>query len=142
MRSIVSYTPHRLGLFDDIDRVFQSLSHDLSLMGCNGPRVDIRAEGERYVLEAELPGLEERDIEVKVEENLLTISSDHEQKSEAKENGYLLKERRSASFCRSFVLPEDVERDKIGASFKDGLLTLDMPKMERAKPKTIDVKKG
>ena len=138
MRNLVTYTPHRLSLFDDMDRLFHNFFDDAPLSRI--PTVDVREEEGRYLLEAELPGLTEKDIEVKVEENLLTISSVKEEKKEEKKDGYLMKERRSSSFCRSFVLPRDAEKEKIEANFKNGLLTLEIPKTEKAKPRSIDIK--
>ncbi len=140
MRNLVTYTPHRMSLFNDMDRLFHSSFDDT--VSHRVPSVDVREEEGRYLLEAELPGLTEKDIDVKVEDNLLTITSAQEVKQEEKKNGYLMKERRSASFRRSFVLPKDAEKEKIEASFKNGLLTLEIPKTEQAKPRKIDVKKA
>ena len=142
MRNLVTYTPTRLSFFDDIDRMFRSVFDSYPVVRRREPSVDIREEEGKYTLEAELPGLSEKDIEVKVEDNLLTISSSTEEKKEEKRYGYLMRERRSSSFSRSFVLPKNVERDKIDANFKDGLLTLRLPKTEKAQPKRIDIKKG
>ncbi len=79
-------------------------------------------------------------MEVKLDNNLLTISSSKDEKKEEKKNGYVLRERRSARFSRSFVLPDGVDREKIVAEFKNGILTLNFPKVPAAKPKTIEVK--
>ena len=140
MRNLVTYTPHRMSIFNDMDRLFHSFFDDT--VSHRAPSVDVREEEDRYLLEAELPGLTEKDIDVKVEDNLLTITSAQEVKQEEKKNGYLMKERRSASFRRSFVLPRDAEKEKIEANFKDGLLTLEIPKTEQAKPRKIDIKKA
>lgn len=140
MRNLVTYTPHRMSVFNDMDRLFHSFFDDT--VSHRAPSVDVREEEDRYLLEAELPGLTEKDIDVKVEDNLLTITSAQEVKQEEKKNGYLMKERRSASFSRSFVLPRDAEKEKIEANFKDGLLTLEIPKTEQAKPRKIYIKKA
>jgi len=140
MRNLVTYTPHRLSVFNDMDRLFHSFFDDT--VSHRVPSVDVREEEGRYLLEAELPGLTEKDIDVKVEDNLLTITSAQEVKQEEKKNGYLMRERRSTSFSRSFVLPKDAEKEKIEANFKNGLLTLEIPKAEQAKPRKIDVKKA
>jgi HSP20 family protein len=91
-------------------------------------------------MEVELPGLTEKDVEVKLENTLLTISSNRDEKKEEKKNGYVLRERTSTHFSRSFVLPEGVDREKIAAEFKNGVLQLFFPKVPAAKPKTIEVK--
>ncbi len=138
MKSLMTYNPSSL-----IDRAFDSFFDDAFAWGrSNSHRaVDIREEDGAYVVEAEIPGLTEKDIEVKVENDLLTIASKKEANREEKKGGYLLKERRSESFERTFVLPADVDREKIEARFENGLLVLSLPKSEAAKPKQIEVKK-
>ena len=142
MNSLIKYQPSYLDMFDDLDRVFDSLVGGTSLGRARVPAVDIREEEDRYVLEAELTGLTEKDVEVKVQDNLLLISSKQEKETEEKKKGYLLKERRSSSFSRSFVLPKDVDREKIEAAFKNGLLTLTLHKSPETKPRAIEVKVG
>ena len=139
MNGLVTYRPRGLRLMDSWDRLLDSFFDEPTL---RRPLVDVREEKDRYVLEAELPGLDEKDIDVKVEENLLTISSRKEDKREEKKNGYVLKERRSSSFSRSFVLPAEVDRDKISAHFDKGVLTLEMPKLPEKQPKRIEIKKS
>ena len=138
MKSLISYRPYYTDLFDGVDRRFGSLVGDGFMT--KTPAVDIREEEERYVLEAELTGLTEEDFDVQVHGNLLTISSKTEKNNETKEEGYVLRERRAASFSRSFVLPKDVDREKIEATFKNGLLTLTLNKAAEAKPRSIEVK--
>ncbi len=82
-------------------------------------------------MEVELPGLSEKDVEVKLDNNLLTISSNRDEKKEEKKNGYVLRERRASRFSRSFVLPEGVDREKIAAEFKNGILHLASRKSRR-----------
>jgi len=140
MENLVKYRPYALSLFDDMDRIFSSFFDEDTGLNTNLPRVDVRDEENSYVLEAELPGTTEKDIDVKVENDLLQISTKNEEEKEEKKKGYLMRERRSASYHRSFVLPKDTDRDKIEANFKDGLLTLTIPKTEVAKPRQIEVK--
>jgi len=140
MRTLVKYRPYALNLFDDMDRVFRSFFDDDSLLNGSNLRVDIREEDDAYLLEAELPGLTEKDIEVKVENDLLQIESKKEEKKEEKQHGYLVRERRSSSYHRSFVLPKDADREKIEANFQNGLLSLSIPKSEASKPRKIQVK--
>jgi len=110
------------------------------LWNTSSPVVDIREDDKGYRMEVEIPGLSEKDIELKVEESLLTLSTRKEEKKEEKGNGYLLRERKNREFHRSFVLPEDVEREGIAAAFKNGLLNIALPKKEKARPKMIEVK--
>ena len=140
MRNLVSYKPRSLDLFEDFDRLFDSFFTDSTFTRTTAPRVDIKGNDEDYVLVAELPGLAEKDVEVKVEDNLLTISSKSKEDKEEERNGYILRERRHSSFSRSFVLPKDVDREKIEAGFSNGLLTLHLGKTAETKPKMIEVK--
>ncbi len=141
MRSLVAYRPRRMDLLEDMDRFFDSFITATPQQAVNSPAVDIREEEDRYVLEAELPGLNEKDVDVKVEENLLTLSSSREENHEEKKNGYLIRERKAASFNRSFVLPKDVDRERIEARFRNGLLTLTIPKNPKDQPRRIEIRK-
>jgi len=100
----------------------------------------VKEEDKRYFMEVELPGLTEKDIDVKVEDNILTLSSKKEESKEEKKDGYLIHERRRAEFARTFVLPNDADREQINAEFKNGLLMVQIPKKPEAQPRKIDVK--
>ena len=104
------------------------------------PRVEVTEEKDHLRLQAELPGLEKDAIKVIVEDGILTISG--EKKSEKKEEGtdFLWSEFSSGSFSRSFTLPDYIEAEKIEADYRNGILALTFPKMEKAKPKEIEVK--
>ncbi len=142
MRSLVKYSPVSLDVFGNFDRIFDSFFNDSTVRRASQPRVDIQEKDGAYVLEAELPGLSEKDVEVKVDDNLLTISSKSENEKAEEHQGYILEERRHRSFARSFVLPKDIDRDSIEAHFNDGLLSLTLNKTPETKPKTIEVKSG
>ena len=104
------------------------------------PAVDVVESEKAYEITAELPGMDEKDIEVKVTDGSLTIKGEKQEEKEEKD--YYLRERHYGSFERSFELPESVEPDKIEASFKKGVLTVTLPKkVEAQKPaKKIEVK--
>lgn len=140
--NLVRYRPSRLlNILDDSwDSMFDSFFEDFPVSRKKNPAVDIKEDENGYAMEVELPGLTDKDIEVKVEGNLLTLSSKKSEEKEEKKKDYVVKERRSYSFCRSFVLPENVDADKISAEFKNGLLTLNVPKTEKAKPKLLEIK--
>ena len=141
MRSLVTYRPYRpspVNIDRWFDSVFQNWGHPS--YAATTPRVDVQEKADAYHLEAELPGLTEKDFTVNVEHNLLTISSQQEHSEEREENGYVIRERRSGAFRRSFALPEDVDADQISATFKDGLLTLTVPKTGKAQARQIAVK--
>lgn len=140
--NIIKYRPGRLmSILDDSwERMFDSVFDDLPIIKKTVPTVDIKEDENGYSMEVELPGMTEKDIEVKVEGNLLTLSSKKNEEKEEKKKDYVLKERRSYSFSRSFVLPENVDAEKISAEFKNGLLALTVPKPEEAKPKLLEIK--
>ena len=103
------------------------------------PPVDIYETEEAIVLKAELPGVDPKDVEVRVEDNTLYLKGERKFEKEVKEQNYHRVERSYGSFARSFSLPNSISTDKVKADFKDGLLTLTMPKREEAKPKTIKI---
>jgi HSP20 family protein len=143
MKYIVPRRVHGVSLMDEFDRMVGDIFNDFtgSFGGTRMPAVDVREEDDRYVLEAELPGMTEKDIEVKVEDTLLTIASRHEEKrDEEQRNGYIIRERSRTEFKRSFVLPKDVDRDNIHATFRNGLLELTLAKKPEAQPKSIEIK--
>lgn len=137
MRNLVTYRPQ----LANIDRWFDTVFEDWvrPAVGTRGPRVDVREAADGYHLEAELPGLTEKDIDVNVAHNLLTIASKSDESQKDKSEGYVIRERRARSFSRSFVLPKDVDADNISANFSNGLLSLDIPRSAAAKPKQIEV---
>ena len=104
------------------------------------PAVDIREEDDSFVLEADLPGLTEKDIDLQVDGNQLNLSSKEAEKKGESKQVYLIKERRTPSFSRSFVIPENVNKEGISADVKDGVLSVNLPKAPETKPKHIEVK--
>ena len=106
------------------------------------PAVDVVESEKAYEITAELPGMDEKNIDVKVADGTLTIKGEKQEEKEEKKKDYYLRERSFGSFERSFAIPEGVDADKIDASFKKGVLTLTLPKKPEAqKPaKKIDVK--
>ncbi len=103
------------------------------------PPVDIFENGDNLVLKAELPGINPDDVEVRVEDNTLYLKGERKFEKEVKEQSYHRVERSYGTFTRTFSLPNSVDSDKVGAEYKDGVLTLTMPKKEEAKPKTIKI---
>jgi HSP20 family protein len=140
--NLIRYSPNALDLLDNVSSWFDNMFAE-PLFGHSGaPAVDIKETDSEYLMEVELPGLSEKDVEVKLDNNLLTIASHKEDRKEEKKNGYIMRERRSSSFARSFVLPDGIDREKIVAEFKNGILNLSFPKTPAAKPKMIEVKKA
>ena len=104
------------------------------------PTVDIAETENSFEIRAELPGVSENDVNVSVTDNLLTIKGEKHHEEETEDKNYHRVERRYGSFQRSFTLPRHIEIDAIKAEFKDGVLTLGIPKMEAAKPTEIPIK--
>jgi HSP20 family protein len=96
------------------------------------PAVDIAEKDNAYEITAELPGMEEKDIEVKYAGGAITIKGEKTEEKEEKKKDYHLSERRYGSFQRSFSLPDGVDVDKVAASFKNGVLTVTLPKSAEA----------
>ncbi len=108
------------------------------------PAVDVTQTDKGYEVTAELPGMEEKDIDVKLANGILTIKGEKRDEKEEKKKDYYVSERSFGSFERSFQVPADVDADKINASFKKGLLTVMLPKSAEAQraEKKIEVKAG
>lgn len=104
------------------------------------PAVDIKETENDFIIHADLPGVQSKDIEVTAENGLLTIKGERESKKEEEKDNYKRIERFSGSFLRRFTLPDSADLEKISAKTKDGVLELSIPKAEKSKPKRIDVK--
>jgi len=102
-----------------------------------GPNVDIGETTEEIFVVAEFTGVKKEDIKVTKEDDIITISGN---KKKEKEGEYLLEEIKQGDFSRSFMLPENVDKEKIKAEFKDGILKIRMPKKEKVRSKTVEVK--
>jgi HSP20 family protein len=99
------------------------------------PRVDVTEDDNAYEITAEMPGVEEKDVDVTVKDNRLTLRGEKKSEKEEKKKDYHMTERSYGSFERSFTLPTDVDADKIKADFAKGVLTLTLPKTAEAKAK-------
>jgi HSP20 family protein len=115
-----------------------------SLLGDGVPAVDLTENDQAYKVTAELPGMTEKDIEVSITDDMLTVKGEKRQEREEKEENRYLSERSYGMFQRSFSLPPGVDRDKLTAAFANGVLTITLPKTAEAKKqeKKIEVKAG
>ncbi|OHV78739.1 Hsp20/alpha crystallin family protein [Ensifer sp. LCM 4579] len=138
------------GLRSEIDRLFDEFTPSLwrrpfgsALMQrmprlsewAMAPAVDVAETEKAYEITAELPGIEEKDIEVKISNGSLTIKGEKQETKEEKGKEYFLSERRYGSFQRTFQVPEGVDAEKIEAAFAKGVLTITLPKSEDAQKK-------
>jgi HSP20 family protein len=96
------------------------------------PAVDVSQTDKAYEIKAELPGIDEKNVEVKLANGVLTIKGEKQEEKEEKQKDYYMRERSFGSFERSFGVPDGVDADKIEASFKKGVLTVTLPKSEQA----------
>lgn len=99
------------------------------------PAVNIREDEKNYFLELAVPGIDRKDLKIDINEDVLTISSETKSETEENKEGYKRKEFSYTSFCRSFYIPENVNREKIDANYKDGILSVGLPKQEEEKNK-------
>lgn len=104
------------------------------------PLVDITEDDKEYLIKAELPEVKKDDVKITVHDDVMTITGERKYEKEEKGKKYHRVERAYGSFTRSFTLPEDADGSKIAAEAKDGVLTVHLPKSEKAKPKSIEVK--
>jgi len=124
-----TYSPFLSNLFDD--DFFPILSNRTSSM----PAVNIKENDKNFFLELAVPGMDKKDLKIDISDDVLTISSENKSEVEEEKDGYKRKEFSYSSFCRSFYIPENVNREKIGASYKDGILSVELPKQEEEKNK-------
>ena len=104
------------------------------------PAVDMVEEKDEIVVKADLPGLDQKDIEVTVHDGTLTIRGERKEEKEEKKDDYYYAERSSGTFMRSLPLPKGVDADKVKATFKKGVLEVHLPKAKDAKGKAIEIK--
>lgn len=120
----------------DLDRFFDE---DRWFVGNFSPAMDVYQDGDNVVAKVSLPNIDPKDVEVSVENDVLTISGESREKQEIKHEDYYRKEIREGSFSRSVVLPMKVKSDETKASYEKGVLVITMPKAEEVKPKKIAI---
>ena len=124
------------------DTVFDTPSADAAGTRRWMPAMDLVETDEHFVLRADLPGLDERDVKIEVQDRVLTVSGERRFEHEAKKDGFYRLERGSGSFSRSVTLPKGVDADAISASFDRGVLEVRIPKPEEHRPRTIQIAVG
>lgn len=135
--SLMRYNPRGMTPWFDFDRFFEDLEPGFGLLPKGekawSPAVDIYEDEKEIVIKADLPEVEEKDIDVRVDDGQMTIKAERKFENEEKKENYHRVERRYGSFLRSFALPETVDAEKIGAKYDKGVLKVTLPKT--AKPK-------
>ena len=158
MKAVTMYRPNTIqNALSDFDRYFESFFGDSMLAPAARafnrlPAVDVRETEKAYVLEMELPGFDEKDIEISVDGNSLSIASKQEETRDANENDpkgngsrgdagtWILRERRVNTFSRSFKLPENANPEEVAAEFKNGVLCMEIGKRADAQKRKIQIK--
>jgi HSP20 family protein len=135
-------------LQSEMNRLFNTFFDTPTGSAANGgvrrwvPAMDLVETEDHFVLRADLPGLGEDDVDVTLEDNVLTVSGDREAEHESRKEGYYRVERATGSFQRSLTLPEGVDPDGIEASFDKGVLEVRIPKPEERKPRKVAISVG
>src|SRR5215470_11909520 len=144
MRTLSRWEPFRgISSFQDqFNRLFDEIAGrttDQSVLSAWAPSVDIYETEHELVVKADLPDVDPKDLDIRVENNLLTIRGERKFEKQVNEENYLRVERSYGSFARSFTLASTVNADAIKADYQSGVLSLSIPKREEAKPKQIKV---
>ena len=133
-------------LQDRMNRLFRetySENQDQSLTTSSfAPAVDVYEDEHNVTLKIEVPGIDEKDIDVRIENNTLTVHGERKIEKEEKEENYRRVERQYGSFTRTFTLPNTVDTEKVQANYDKGVLNISLPKKAEAKPKQIRVNVG
>jgi HSP20 family protein len=106
------------------------------------PAMDLIETGEHFVLKADLPGIDEGDVNIEVENNVLTVSGERKTAHEEKHEGYYRLERATGAFSRSLTLPEGIDPENVTATFDNGVLEVRVPKPAEAKPRRVQIGVG
>ncbi len=104
------------------------------------PRIDVKETDKEYVISAELPGLNKKDFKLTLENDVLTLEGEKKYEHEEKDGNYYRSERSYGAFRRSFRLTDDIDREKIKADYKNGVLNITLPKTESAQSKAVEIK--
>lgn len=129
----------------DMDRFFDDIMPFSRLRGENGgrgmwyPDTDMSETDDAYQVSVDLPGLSKDDIEVNYQNHRLTISGERHEESKKEDKDFLRQERYAGKFMRSFTMPAEIKEDKIKASFKNGVLNVEIPKAEVQQPKSVTI---
>jgi len=139
MTKIVRWSPFHNTLFDEVDRFFAPPTQNQTTHTW-GVAIDVAENDNAYVLKATVPGINADDLEITLENKVLTLKGEIKKDEDFESNQYHVRERRHGSFSRSIRFPVDVQSEAVTASYENGILTLSVPKAEAVKPKRIEVK--
>lgn len=143
--TLIKFEP--LKEFESFQNQIKKYFDDFPSFGLNyensfSPRIDISEKDDNIFVEAEIPGVKKDDLKITLQDNILTIKGEKKKEKESKDNNYYRCERSYGSFSRSFTLPSEVNTDKVDAKFNDGMLKIELKKIEqkKAQEKLIELK--
>jgi len=130
-------------MLDEVDKMFNRLRFgiedfwfpSMAVGGARVPMIDVKDEGDHYLVEAEVPGMTRENVDIELGEDSLEIKAKKEEEKEENVEGYIRKERGSLSFYRRLPLPEDANKDLIEAKMEDGILKISIPKVDKPEDK-------
>lgn len=130
---------NRLGVFDPFSKELAEEDNSNVVISHWRPAVDIKEEDKQFVISADIPGVDPKDIEITMEDGVLSIKGERSEEKEEEREGYKRIERARGTFYRRFSLPDSANPDKIEAKGKDGVLRIVIPKQEKVQPRRITV---
>jgi HSP20 family protein len=143
--TLIKFEP--LKEFESLQNQIKKYFDDFPSFGFNyensfSPRIDISEKDDKILVEAEIPGVKKDDLKITLQDNILTIKGEKKKEEESKDNNFYRSERSYGSFSRSFTLPVEVNTDKVDAKFNDGMLMIELKKVEqkKVKEKLIELK--
>lgn len=136
---IVRWNPqvNRMHRFNEFERF---LGGQMNMPVYRGLPLDVVESEDGFIVNASVPGINPDDVEITIEEDVLSIKGEVSNESESDEETYLIRERRSGSFGRSIRFPVEVDAEAVEATYENGVLTLNVPKVEEVKPKRVEIK--
>jgi HSP20 family protein len=144
-KDLVSYDP--LDRFFDIREDFDNVMRNFlrgftSPVSSRGvfPLADAKEDEDKYTITVEVPGIDRKDLKITIKENSLLVEGEKKEETKEEKESYLRVERSYGSFRRAFNFASELDAKKVNAEFKDGILTVTLPKTEKEKPKEIDIK--
>jgi HSP20 family protein len=135
---LIRYQPW--GSYDLMDRLLAGRGHHSQGAAEWTPAVDVKEEAERFVIHADIPGVDPKDIEISMEDGVLSLSGERKSATTTEQEGYTRTERRTGRFLRRFTLPEGTDAEGISAQGSHGVLEIVIPKQAKVAPKKITVK--
>ena len=143
--TLVKWTPNPLSIFDEMNRMVRNVFNDdwnlpVYRDSIWNPAVDVKENEGSFVLTADIPGLTKKDVKININNRVLNLHGERKEEKENEDGKFYYRERHIGSFSRSFQLPETVNEDGIQASVRNGVLSIELPKLEESLPKDLEIK--